>query len=285
LLKKELLMKKMLMVLFLAFAGFTIAQDEAVPYFQGPYFERFYSPIDFSELATLEVTLAIREVVQSLGDVMPSEERPAFTFVSRQEATDDFFDLVERMYSPVYLGETLAFREWLETYYTQNALATDMQNYYYDDFYREALAGSDDFVDTKDFADVLMMFLTASYIGANLITDGTPAEQDLAVRQQVRVALAQSPRFAALSDDEKQQGALLLLFFTSRIFADFNSAISESTCAANDTIPGPAEATFYCGRTTELDLVGAFAESIAQIFGFRVREFVLTDEGFVRFLL
>jgi hypothetical protein len=275
-------MKRMFTVLCLMFLGCVVAQDESVPYFQGPYFERFYSPIDFSELATLKVTLAIREVVQSLGVVEPSNERPAFSFVSRQKVTDDFFDLLEQTYAPVYLGETSAFREWLETYYTQDALATDMQNYYYDDFYKEALAGSDDFVDTKDFADVLMMLLTGSYIGANLITNGTPAEQDLAVRQQVRAALAQSPRFAALSDDKKQQGALLLLFFTSRIFGDFNTAIAESTCAANDTTPGPAEATFYCGRTTELDLVGAFAEGVAQIFGFRVREIVLTENGFER---
>lgn len=270
-------MKKM-MLLFVIMLGIAFAQDDYVPYFQGPYFERFYSPIDYSELVRLEVTLAIREVLGNLGE--QSTERPAFTFVSRKEVTNGFFDLIEIMYSPVYLGDTVAFREWLETYHTQEALAEDMAQYYYDDFYREALAGSDDFVDTKDFADVLMMFLTGSYIGANLITDGTPAEQDLAVRQQVRAALESSPRFAALSDDQKQQGALLLLFFTSRIFADFNTAIAESTCAANDTIPGPVEATFYCGRTTELDLVGAFSESVAQVFGFRVRDFVLTENGF-----
>ncbi len=273
-------MKKLLLVFFLMI-GFAFAQDDYVPYFQGPYFERFYSPIDFSQLATLKVTLAIRDVVQRIDGM--STERPAFTFVSRREVTDEFHDLVEEMYSPVYLGETAAFREWLETYHTQEALADDMAQYYYDDFYREALAGSDDFVDTKDFADVLMMFLTGAYIGANLIQDGTPAEQDLAVRQQVRAALGSSPRFAALSDDEKQQGALLLLFFTSRMFSDFGTAISESTCAANDTTPGPAEATFYCGRMTELDLVGAFSEGVAQVFGFRVLEYVLTEHGFERF--
>jgi hypothetical protein len=250
------------------------------PYFQAPFFERFYSPIDFSELATLETTLAIREVVGLLGE--QALERPAFTFVSRRGVSTGVHDLLERMYAPVYNGNTGAFRAWLETYHTPEALAEDMAQYYYDDFYREALAGSDDFVDTKDFADVLMMFLTGSYIGANLIREGTPAEQDLAVRQQVRAALGSSPRFAALSDDEKQQGALLLLFFTSRIFSDFNTAIAESECAASDTTPGPAGATFYCGRTTELDLVGAFSEGIAHIFGFRVREVVLTANGFER---
>jgi hypothetical protein len=271
-------MKKIL--IFLLLLGCAYAQDDYVPYFQGPYFERFYSPLDFSELATLEVTLAIREIVGLMDEVEPSGERPAFTFVSRQSVTTEVHDVLERMYSPFYGGETAEFRVWLETYYTQDDLAADMQNYYYDDFYKEALAGTDDFVDTKDFADVLMMFLTASYIGANHGFDGTPAEQDLAVRQQIRAALAQSPRFAALSDEEKQQGALLLLFFTSSIFRDFNLAIDESTCAANDTMPGPAEATFYCGKTTELDLVGAFAEGVAQVFGFRVWDFVMTDNGF-----
>jgi hypothetical protein len=273
-------MKKLLALLLIL--GFAHAQGDYVRYFQGPYFERFYSPIDFSQLATLPVTLAIREVVQNMTEVEPSRERPAFTFVSRQSVTTAFHDLLERTYSPVYAGDTVAFREWLETYHTQEALAVDMQNYYPDDFYREALGSSDDFVNTKDFADVVMMFLTASYIGANHGFDGTPAEQDLAVRQQVRAALQQSPRFAALSDEQKQQGALLLLFFTSRIFADFNSAISESTCASSDTVPGPAEATFYCGRTTELDLVSAFSESTAQVFGFRVRDVVMTEKGLER---
>lgn len=272
-------MKKIL-ILLLLLTGVAFAQDDYVPYFQGPYFERFYSPIDFSELATLKETLAIREVVESIGKVEPATERPAFTFMSRQRVTTDVHDLLERMYSPVYGGDTAAFREWLETYYTQDDLALDMQNYYYDDFYREALNGVDDFVDTKDFADVLMMFLTAAYIGTNHGFDGTPAKQDLAVRQQVRGALAQSPRFAALSDEEKQRGALLLLFFTSSIFRDFDVAISESTCASSDTVPGPAEATFYCGKTTELDLVGVFAEGVAQVFGFRVHDFVITDNGF-----
>jgi hypothetical protein len=268
--------------LLLLVLGFAYAQDDYVPYFQGPYFEAFYSPIDFSQLATLEVTLAVREVVGNITEVEPTSERSAFTFVSRQSVTTEVHDLLERIYSPVYGGETAAFREWLETYYTQEDLAADMQNYYYDDFYREALNGSDDFVDTKDFADVLMMFLTASYIGAHHGFEGTPAEQDLAVRQQVRAALAQSPRFAALSDEEKQRGALLLLFFTSSIFRDFGVAITESNCAASDTVPGPTAATFDCGKTTELDLVGAFAEGVAQVFGFRVRDVVMTDNGFER---
>jgi hypothetical protein len=273
-------MKKIFALLLVL--GFAYAQDDYVPYFQGPYFERFYSPIDFSQLATLEVTLAIREVIGDITEVEPSSERTAFTFVSRQGITTEVHDLLENMYSPVYGGDTAAFRDWLETYYQQEDFVADMDQYYYDDFYREALNGSDDFVDTKDFADVLMMFLTASYIGVNHGFDGTPAEQDLAVRQQIRAALEQSSRFAALSDEEKQQGTLLLLFFTSSIFRDFNTAISESTCAANDTVPGPTAATFYCGKMTEIDLVSAFSESVAQVFGFRVRDFVLTDGGFER---
>ncbi len=273
---------KRIVALLLLLTTFVIAQDEAVPYFQGPYFERFYSPLEFSELAALDVTLAIREVAQMVGSVEALETTPSFTFVSRQGITTEVHDLLERMFSPIYGGDTSAFREWLETYYTQEDLANEMQVYYSQDFYAEALAGSSDYVDTKDFADVLMMFLTASYVGANLLQDGTPAEHDLAVREQVRAALMHSPRFAALSDEEKQRGALLLLFFTSRIFGDLNSAITESKCAASDTTPGPSEATFYCGRTTEADLVSTFAEGMAQVFGFRVREFVMTENGFER---
>ncbi len=273
-------MKRMIILLTL-FVSFAFAQEETVPYFQGPYFERFYSPLELSELATLEVTLAIREVVQRIDAVEASPDRSAFTFVSRQNVTTETHDLLERMFSPIYGGDTSAFRDWLETYYTQEALADEMQIYYGEDFYAEALAGSNDTVDTKDFADVLMMYLTASYIGANLL-NGTPAEHDLAVREQVRAALARSPRFAALSDDDKQRGALLLLFFTSRIFGDLYTATVESRCAANDQTPGRSEATFYCGKVTEADLVGAFAESMAQVFGFRVREFVMNENGFER---
>lgn len=271
---------KLWTVIVLTALSFAFAQGNDDIYFQSPYYERYYSPIDFSELVSLEVTVAIREVVHLITEVTPNDERPAFTFVSRQSITTEIHDLLERMYSPVYAGDTAAFREWLETYYTQDDLAADMDQYYYDDFYREALAGSDDFVDTKDFADALMMFLTAAYVGANLLHDGTPAEQDLAVRQQIRAALTQSKHFATLSDEEKQRGTLLLLYFTSRIFGDFGTAISESACAARDTIPGPSEASFYCGKTTELDLVAAFAEGVAQVFGFRMRDFVMTENGF-----
>ena len=271
---------KIVMTLLILMFGFVIAQEETVPYFQGPYFERFYSPIALAELATLDVTLAIREVVQTIG--VTSDTLPSFTFVSRQSVTKETHDLLEQLYSPVYFGDTAAFRDWLETYYTQEALAEEMQIYYGRDFYAEALAGSDDTVDTKDFSDVLMMFLTATYVGANVLQDGTPAEYDLAAREQVRAALAQSPRFAALGDEEKQQGTLLLLFFTSRIFGDFSTALSESQCAANDETPGSSEATFYCGKVTEADLVRAFAEGIAQVFGFRVREFVMSENGFER---
>lgn len=273
-------MMKRMMILLTLFVSFALAQEETVPYFQGPYFERFYSPLELSELASLEVTLAIREAVQTIG--VSSDTLPSFTFVSRQGITTEVHDLLERMFSPIYLGDTLAFRDWLETYYTQDALADEMQLYYSEDFYAEALAGSNDTVDTKDFADVLMMYLTATYVGANLLQDGTPAEHDLAVREQVRTALAQSPRFAALSDEEKQRGALLLLFFTSRIFGDFNTAIAESRCAANDQTPGSSGATFYCGKVTEADLVGVFAESMAQVFGFRVKDFVMNENGFER---
>jgi hypothetical protein len=273
------MMMKKVIALTLTIISFTGAQETA-PYFQPPYLERFYSPLALSELAALEVTLAVREAVQTLG--VTSDTLPSFTFVSRQSVTTQTHDLLERIYSPVYSGDTSAFRDWLETYYTQEALAEEMQIYFGEDFYAEALAGSDDTVDTKDFSDVLTMFLTASYVGANLLQNGTPAEHDLAVREQVRAALAQSPRFATLSDEEKQQGVLLLLFFTSRIFGDFNTALSESHCAANDETPGRSEATFYCGKFTEADLVSTFTESIAQVFGFRVWEFVMNENGFER---
>ena len=90
-------MKKIL-VFLLFLTGVVLAQEDYVPYFQGPYFERFYSPIDYSELATLEVTLAIREVVQLIPQVEPTAERPAFTFVSRQSVTNEAHDLLERMF-------------------------------------------------------------------------------------------------------------------------------------------------------------------------------------------
>jgi hypothetical protein len=270
---------KKLLALLLLFTGVGFAQDDDVPYFQGPYFERFYSPLGYSEVAGLESTLAIREVVGLLGEVESSTERPAFTFVSRQAVTTAFHDVIERMYSPLYGGDTSAFRGWLETYYTQETLADEMTLYFTGSSYDEALAGSDDQLDTKDFSDVLTMFLVMSYLVANHL-DSTPAAHDLAVREQVRAALASSPRFAALSDAEKQEGVLLLLFFTSYNVGDYNRALDSSNCAANDVTPGPSEATFYCGKYTEVDLVSTFTEGVAQTFGFRVRDVVMTENGF-----
>jgi hypothetical protein len=273
----EMTMKQMTALFLTLWISFAVAQEN-VPYFQPPYFERWYSPLELSELATLDVTLAIREAVQHLDAT--SDTLPSFTFVSRQDVTSETHDLIERIFSPIYAGDTAAFREWLETYYTQEALADEMQIYFTDSYYDEALAGSDDYFDTKDFADALTMYLTMSYIIANHLVDGTPAEYDLAAREQVRAALATSPRFAALNDADKQRGTLLLLFFLSYAVGDFNRALESNTCAANDSTPGPSKATFYCGKYTEVDLVSTFAESVAQIFGFRVRDFVLTGKGF-----
>jgi hypothetical protein len=275
------MMKKMLSLLALALFFTTTLAQEDVPYFQPPYFERWYSPLTLSELATLEVTLAIREAVQVLGSQELSTTKPSFTFVSRQEVTAETHDLIESIFSPLYNGDTAAFREWLETYYSQAALADEMELYFTGSSYDEALAGSDDTLDTKDFSDVLTMFLVMSYLIANHL-DSTPAAHDLAVREQVRNTLAESKRFAALSDADKQKGALLLLFFVSYNVGEYDRALNSNTCAAADTTPGPSEATFYCGKYTETDLVSTFAESVAQIFGFRVRDFVLTEHGFER---
>jgi hypothetical protein len=153
---------------FCLLCSLAFAQDEQL-YFHSPYFERYYSLIDFTLLANLDVTLAIREVVKLTTEVTPSQENPVFGFVSRKQITADVHDLLESMYSPLYAGDTLAYRQWLVTYYTQDELSLDMNQYYYDDFYREALAGRDDFVDTKDFADVMMMFLTSTYVAVNLL--------------------------------------------------------------------------------------------------------------------
>jgi hypothetical protein len=281
-------MKKIVMGLLLLGFTFVIAQDDAaqdtaVPYFQPPYFERQYSQLELSPLASLGVTLAIREAVQLIGSTEPFIKDTPFTFVSQKEVTTETHDLILEMLQPLYApgGDSLALKEWLETYYSQEALADEMQIYFGDDFYREALAGSDDYFDTKDFADVLTMYLSISYVLANHLVDGTPAEYDLAAREQVRAALAHSPRFAALDDADKQRGTLLLLFFVSYTVGEFNRALENNDCAANDLTPGPSEPkTLYCPSLTEVDLVGTFTESLAQIFGFRVRQFVMNENGF-----
>jgi hypothetical protein len=276
-------MKKNICVWFMVLISVALAQDEQVPYFQPPYFERFYSPLELSKLATLDVTLAIREAVQSIGFAKSSEPIPSFAFVSRQEVTEETHDIITSIFQPLYgpdPSDTSAFREWLETYYTQEALAEEMQIYFADEFYQEALADSNDYFDTKDFADALTMYLTISYVLANHLRDGTPAEYDLAAREQVRAALAKSSRFATSSDADKQRGALLLLFFTSYTIGEFNRAVESNACTANDSGPGPSEPTFYCGKYTEVDLASMFAESVAQVFGFRVRDFMLNENGF-----
>jgi hypothetical protein len=278
--KKNLKITVLLSMLIGSLFSLSNAQEDNA-YFQAPYYGYYYSPLTLSDLSSLNVTLAIREVAANLGLEASSEEEPSFTFVSRQEVTSQAHDIIERIFAPLYNGDTAAFREWLETYYTQEALADEMTIYFTGPSYDEALAGSDDQLDTKDFSDVLTMFLVMSYLVTNHL-DSTPAAHDLAVREQVRTALANSPRFAALSDAEKQEGALLLLFFTSYNVGDYSRAVDNSSCAADDLTPGPSEPSFYCGKYTEVDLVSAFAEGVAQIFGFRVRDFVLTENGFER---
>ncbi len=122
------------------------------------------------------------------------------------------------------------------------------------------------------------MFLTMSYL-VSYHLDSTPPEHDLAIRDQVRSALLKSQKYLALSDEEKQQGALILLFFVSYMVGEYNRALDNDTCASEDKTPG-ADIKPNCPKYTAVDLVSTFSESLAQIFGLNVPGLVLTEQGF-----
>jgi hypothetical protein len=259
---------KKVVLLVMVVVSFAQAQEA---YFQGPFFDRWYSPLELSQLAALDVTLAIREAVAGIGPAAVPAKSFTFTFVSRQAITTETHDLIEGIFSPLYAGDTSAFRDWLETYYSQKALADEMELYFAQDYYT-AVAPDFQGFDTKDFADALTMFLTMSYLVYNHL-DSTPPQDDLALRDQVRSALAKSKRYASLSDAEKQQGSVLLLFFTSYIVGEYNRAVSDDKCEAS------ASGKYLCPVEIAIKLVSTFAQGVAQIFGFRVDDFVMNERG------
>ena len=270
-------MKKIITCLCLLLISMGLSQDD-LPYFQGPYFQRQYSQLDLSQLASLKVTLTIRDIVQDISHETTADDS-LFTFVSRKDITTETHQILLDVLQPLYApgGDTAALWDWLETYFTPKALADEMEIYFSKDYYTEIrpdFAG----LNTQDFADALTMFLTMSYL-VSYHLDSTPPEHDLAVRDQVRSSLLKSQRYVSLSDEEKQQGALILLFFVSYMVGEYNRALDNDTCSSEDKTPG-ADIKLNCPEFTAVDLVSTFSESLAQIFGFRVRSIVLTDQGF-----
>jgi hypothetical protein len=126
---------------------------------------------------------------------------------------------------------------------------------------------------SKDFADALSMFLIMSYLVYNHL-DSTPPQDDLSVRNQVRTALSKSQHYTALNDDQKQQGVVLLLFFTSYIMGEYGRAIVDDQCDVARSGEG-----YECPKEIAIDLVSIFAQGMAQIFGFRVADFVMNKQG------
>jgi hypothetical protein len=247
-------MKRIALLLFtIILSGTTLAQ---------------YGQLDLHKIAELDVTLAIREVMQHLTEETSPD---SFGFVSNSTVTKEVHDLIIEILQPFYApdGDTLALREWLETYYTQDEMASEMELYF-----------TDEGLNSRDFADALTMYLTMSYLVSNHL-DSTPPEHDLAVRDQVRAALAKSKHFANLNDAEKQGGAMLLLFFVSYGVGEYNRARETDTCAAEDKTPGASKTTLAdCPKFTIVDNVSTFTTGLAKIFGFQMTQVVLTEHGF-----
>jgi hypothetical protein len=75
-----------------------------------------------------------------------------------------------------------------------------------------------------NLADVLSIYIIASFVVLNDLTDGTTTEQDLAVRSQVVSAFGNVPEIQQLSDADKQKTAEGLILFTIFLANDWQQA-------------------------------------------------------------
>ncbi len=130
-------MKKIIAGLCLLLFSSGLSQED-VPYFQEPYFQKQYSQLDLSLLASLKVTLTIRDIVQNISHETTADDT-LFTFLSRKEITTETHQILLDVLQPLYApgGDTVALWEWLETYFTPKALADEMEIYFPKDFYTE----------------------------------------------------------------------------------------------------------------------------------------------------
>jgi hypothetical protein len=76
----------------------------------------------------------------------------------------------------------------------------------------------------ENVGDVLAIYMIASFVVLNDLTNGTTTEQDLAVRDQIVSAFANVPDMKQLSDADKQKTAEGLILFTIFLANDWQQA-------------------------------------------------------------
>jgi hypothetical protein len=105
----------------------------------------------------------------------------------------------------------------METAIRENLTPANMQLFIDELFVGEGLK-------LTNLADVLAIYIIASFVVLNDMNDGTTTEQDLAVRNQIASAFASIPDIKNLSDAEKQKTAEALILFTIFLANDWQQA-------------------------------------------------------------
>jgi hypothetical protein len=95
----------------------------------------------------------------------------------------------------------------------------------------------------ENFADVVAIYIIASFVVINDMQSGTTTEQDLAVRDQIAAAFATIPSVQQLSDAEKQTAAESLLLYVMFLANDWQQALQGVEGYDLATVQGYAKDT------------------------------------------
>jgi hypothetical protein len=144
----------------------------------------------------------------------------------------------------------------METAFRESLTPANMQLFIDELFVGEGLK-------LTNLADVLAIYIIASFVVLNDMNNGTTTEQDLAVRNQIASAFASIPDVKNLSDAEKQKTAEALILFTIFLANDWQQA--------QQGVEG-----------YDLDTVKAYTKDTLLQMGIDPTQFDFTQQGLIR---
>jgi hypothetical protein len=95
----------------------------------------------------------------------------------------------------------------------------------------------------ENFADVIAIYIIASFVVINDMQGGTTTEQDLAVRNQIAATFTNIPSVQQLSDAEKQTAAESLILYVMFLANDWQQALQGTEGYDLATVQGYAKDT------------------------------------------
>jgi hypothetical protein len=113
--------------------------------------------------------------------------------------------------------------EQVETAIRQNINRDSMQQFI-DELFGDSLNEGKGF-QLDNLADVVSIYIIASFVVINDLQNGTTTDQDQAVRDQVAAAFSTLPEVTGLSDSEKQMAAESLLLYVMFLANDWQQAV------------------------------------------------------------